>query len=630
MAKQNINIGTADKGNGDPLRVAFNKINQNFTELYSTGGTADLGKFIFDSDGDSAFITTTDDAGASPDRYDIVLVPSGEGYASIRVPNYTNTLAGDPVRISNMYENGSVAIETNSGNFTFDSNGNLTFPQGTVFGYTEGGDFAIDGAVDKYISIYTHGGADSYGWTFGTGGKLTLPGFVEFPDSSIQETAYRYSASDTAPTMTTGALWFNTEEGKLYVNYNNVWTDANPTEIDPSAIRFNNLNQIELPDGGDIVDSLGNSVLGGTGSGDSLVNGDSSFSVSSDGTLTLTHPDEPNYHPLSTTLTIQKAAGNYHTISGAYGLSLQATPVPSGYGLNTNTNFVDIFHDGVSVNVNDNTWGFGTDGNLTLPNGMSIDSYSTLGVNAIVTIGGDNTRIIIDNNGAPPGFSIVTDAANASHTWRFGPDGDLTFPDATVQTTAWTGITGFGEGFSLTAADKIVTNKLYSTNETQSTQHYRLELDTNGVVVLPDQSIINGSTLRGIYGTGEANYTGITIGPDANHREESWVWVDHTGVSIATEYSTSAYTWKFDNDGDLTLPTGGEIKTAAGTGDVVIEANNGTARTWTFGGDGILSLPDFGAAPGSGDGAVGDICRNGDTLYFKTGAGWAAIGMTLI
>ena len=80
--------------------------------------------------------------------------------------------------------------------------------------------------------------------------------------------------------------------------------------------------------------------------------------------------------------------------------------------------------------------------------------------------------------------------------------------------------------------------------------------------------------------------------------------------------------------GDLTVS--GEIKTAASTGDVVVEANDGTARTWTFGGDGILSLPDFGAVPGSGDGAVGDICRNGDTLYFKTGGGWAAIGMTLI
>ena len=36
MAKQSINIGTApDSKNGDPLRTAFDKINDNFDELYA-------------------------------------------------------------------------------------------------------------------------------------------------------------------------------------------------------------------------------------------------------------------------------------------------------------------------------------------------------------------------------------------------------------------------------------------------------------------------------------------------------------------------------------------------------------------------------------------------------------------
>jgi hypothetical protein len=36
MAKQTINLGTiANDGTGDPLRVAFTKINQNFNEVYS-------------------------------------------------------------------------------------------------------------------------------------------------------------------------------------------------------------------------------------------------------------------------------------------------------------------------------------------------------------------------------------------------------------------------------------------------------------------------------------------------------------------------------------------------------------------------------------------------------------------
>lgn len=40
MAKQVINLGTsANKGDGDPLRTAFTKINDNFTELYTADGT---------------------------------------------------------------------------------------------------------------------------------------------------------------------------------------------------------------------------------------------------------------------------------------------------------------------------------------------------------------------------------------------------------------------------------------------------------------------------------------------------------------------------------------------------------------------------------------------------------------
>ena len=42
MTKQTINIGTPDKGDGDPLRTAFTKVNANFTELYEYVGAANL------------------------------------------------------------------------------------------------------------------------------------------------------------------------------------------------------------------------------------------------------------------------------------------------------------------------------------------------------------------------------------------------------------------------------------------------------------------------------------------------------------------------------------------------------------------------------------------------------------
>lgn len=58
MAQQTINIGTvANDGTGDPLRTAFDKINDNFTELYNDETTAEVnsvngatGTVVLDSD----------------------------------------------------------------------------------------------------------------------------------------------------------------------------------------------------------------------------------------------------------------------------------------------------------------------------------------------------------------------------------------------------------------------------------------------------------------------------------------------------------------------------------------------------------------------------------------------------
>jgi hypothetical protein len=41
MSRQLINLGNENAGNGDPLRIAFEKVNDNFTEVYALlGGPA--------------------------------------------------------------------------------------------------------------------------------------------------------------------------------------------------------------------------------------------------------------------------------------------------------------------------------------------------------------------------------------------------------------------------------------------------------------------------------------------------------------------------------------------------------------------------------------------------------------
>ena len=167
-----------------------------------------------------------------------------------------------------------------------------------------------------------------------------------------------------------------------------------------------------------------------------------------------------------------------------------------------------------------NNWLFGTDGDLTLPNGMSIDSYGTLGENAFLEIGGDDTRIGIDNDGAPPGLTITTNgtAGMGQKQWRFGPDGDLTFPDNTVQTTAYTGQTSSsGELYIMANVDgNIVT----STNGIDWTAPQasglpgiqRVEIH-NGVIVYISGGEMEGS-VRGLYYSTEIGTVTLCAGTD--------------------------------------------------------------------------------------------------------------------
>ena len=69
MAKQIVNVGaTPNDRDADSIRVAFSKINQNFTELYTSlgldSGGLNLGAFEFTG----STITTTDSSGITIDQ----------------------------------------------------------------------------------------------------------------------------------------------------------------------------------------------------------------------------------------------------------------------------------------------------------------------------------------------------------------------------------------------------------------------------------------------------------------------------------------------------------------------------------------------------------------------------------
>jgi hypothetical protein len=133
-------------------------------------------------------------------------------------------------------------------------------------------------------------------------------------------------------------------------------------------------------------------------------------------------------------------------------------------------------------------------------------------------------------------------------------------------------VSDFGRGFTDELdSGKITTSKLYNRPDNQGlNNHFVLEVTNGGVVVLPDQSRINGATLKSVAG----NYAGITAGP-VGKDEDSWVWVDGDGAWIGTKYNTNQKLWKFDNDGNLTVP--GDIQDT--NGSVIRVATTSTAPT---------------------------------------------------
>ena len=88
--------------------------------------------------------------------------------------------------------------------------------------------------------------------------------------------------------------------------------------------------------------------------------------------------------------------------------------------------------------------------------------------------------------------------------------------------------------------------------------------------------------------------------------------------------------WNFGTDGNLTLPTGGEIHSTAGTGNVTIQASDGSnPRNFVFNTSGSITLPQL-AAGGQGNGSL-DVhnnqvtLNNGDTVDFSAFSGMVLV-----
>ena len=125
MAQQNINIGTsANKGDGDPIRTAFTKVNANFTELFALhDGTlaqkADIQGSVFADDS-----TVMIDAVSSKINLDGTVKGN-----IIPDTNIAYDIGSDTKRFKDLYLSGTT-IHLGSSTMSVDNTGNFQFSGG--------------------------------------------------------------------------------------------------------------------------------------------------------------------------------------------------------------------------------------------------------------------------------------------------------------------------------------------------------------------------------------------------------------------------------------------------------------------------------------------------------------------
>ena len=151
MARQGINIGSsANDGTGDPLRTAFDKINDNFVELYGTDN--DINTLDANLNVNTFAITTGVTNG------DITVTPNGTGSINLGAVKFKGTsISSDDSTIININE-GLVVSGTASVSGALSSSTSLALATGaTVTGIDNGALgssatlLATQGAIKTYV-----------------------------------------------------------------------------------------------------------------------------------------------------------------------------------------------------------------------------------------------------------------------------------------------------------------------------------------------------------------------------------------------------------------------------------------------------------------------------------------------
>ena len=302
------------------------------------------------------------------------------------------------------------------------------------------------------------------------------------------------------------------------------------------------------------------------------------------------------------TVNVSTAAGGYININ-AITINTAGTGYTNGdvITINNENNIPGTFTIGVAGT---NSWAFGTSGDLTVPGDIkstantsiiidggvllanvtvdSVDSfgggvwrmfitssaYPTLGtivqvgdtattawgtpvtvtITSIVQDVGAGTWALHTNQNITTGWYSgarrITINSTRVKTWTFGTDKSLTFPDATVQTTAWTGAPATLNVTGAATAERFNTDQITIVGNRLSTTvtNANLELECNGsggVVINAVADATTASTVKSVGYLGLPQSATATSGTLAISDAGKHIYVTTTGQAIAIPDNSS-------------------------------------------------------------------------------------------
>jgi hypothetical protein len=437
MSQQYINIGAQpNDGLGDPIRTAFEKTNENFTQLYAETGNISN---VIAITGNGISVTGNISANYFIGNGSLLTGISGGNGGNANTGNVTfdnvNVIGTGNLNLQPDPANNSAYLDvylTTGPDIHIAGNG-----ESVILGTDDYANVTVN--VNGNVSIQASTGSSPSTWTFGTDGGTIFP------------TLTTQRGDNPSGTIAGQTLLFgdNTQEAIITT------PDGNASYTNSQRLVINPGEGFASGEGGDIYLWAGRGgATNGSGGDIKIRGGQGMGDYGTGGYLRIEAGDsQANGQPGFIEITGGQGGnttGGPVTITGGQGATVGGdAKIYGGYGQTTGGN-VNIWggasgngqaNEGhVNIETGGNTWIFSADGTITLPNQSSIQTYSSIQTNfntidnGIIQINGFDlsnnlvSYFIVDGTSNVVMIGTADPVTELGYQWTFDQYGNLSTP----------------------------------------------------------------------------------------------------------------------------------------------------------------------------------------------------------